>query len=104
MRSVQFYSEFVSTHLASRFYHKKGVEHGECLSNRHSCQPLSEAQPLAIAGVGGSIAKLTREDVRKLRVTRRHRTYLDCMSDGFGELLLDLFERNLGPSIVMESA
>ena len=99
--------------------------HRECLPNRHSCRPPSEAQPLVVARAGcclkieESIAKLIIENVRKLRairlsaaaqavqstlVTYWHRTYLDGSSDGFGELLLDMFEWNLGPSFVIETA
>ena len=60
------------------------------------------------------IAKPIGEDVQKLRVTHLsavarairltcwHRTDLDGSSDEFGELLLDMFEWNLGPSFVMK--
>ena len=64
-----------------------------------------------------SIAKLIRENMHKLRVTRLsavaqairsiwvtcwHMTYLDGSSDGFGELLLDMSKWNLGLSFVTE--
>jgi len=41
--------------------------------------------------------------MRKLRVTCWRRTYLDGTSDGFGELLPDMFEWNPGTSFVTES-
>ena len=42
--------------------------------------------------------------VRSTWVTRWRRTYLDVMSDGFGELLPDMFEWNPGPSVMTELA
>ena len=42
--------------------------------------------------------------VRLTWVARRHRIYLDGMSGGFKEPLLDMFKRNLGLSFVTGSA
>ena len=67
----------------------------------------------------GSIAKLIRENVHKLRVTHLlaaaqavrstwvthcHMTYLDGSSDGFRELLPDMFKWNPGSLFMTESA
>ena len=82
----------------------EGVGHRECLVNRYSYQPLSEARPLAVAWVRGSIAKSIRENVRKLRATYWRRTYLDGMSDGFWVLLPDMFKWDPGPSFMTGSA
>ena len=47
---------FIPTHRASSFKHKEGSgEEGD----RHPQQPLSNVRAFAVAGVGGSVKKLT---------------------------------------------
>ena len=48
----------------------EGVEHRECLPNRHSCQPPSEVRPFAVARVGCHL-EMTRLSaaVRAVRLT-----------------------------------
>ena len=44
------------------------------------------------------------QTIQSTWVTYWHRTYLDAMSDGFGELLPDMFEWNPGLSFMTELA